>query len=152
MKRTVLGTAIAAYLGVTLAAVFAPPLQARPITPAERRYVPNTGALPFCDDPNVLSQITSRFSQREQEYWKSGLEIVGYDRIHETGYRTTGYDFVPRRYCEADAGFNDQKARRVVYWVGEDFWFAGYGSLTEWCIIGVDHNHAGDYACRATRP
>jgi hypothetical protein len=59
---------------------------------------------------------------------------------------------VPRRYCEASADFNDQKVRRVVYWIGEGLGFASYGTGTEWCVVGLDRHYADDYACRAARP
>ncbi len=130
----------------------AAPVQARPIQPAEQRYSPLTGVLPFCDDPSTLSYIASRFASREQGYWNSSLAILTYERVHEIGYRTPGADFVPRRYCEARAAFNDLKLRHVVYWIGEDLGFAGYGDAVRWCVVGLDRNHADDFACRAVRP
>ena len=125
---------------------------ARPVVPAERRAEPLTGDMAACDDPFVLSQIAGRFAETERDYWGSGLEIVLYRDVRQTGLRSNGLDYVPQRYCTAVAAFNDRRERRVVYQVGKDLWFAGYGSLAEWCIVGLDRNHAYDDSCRAARP
>lgn len=125
---------------------------ARPITPNERRLLPLTGNIAFCADPSVLQSIVERFQIREGHYWSSGLALLSFDDIRETGYRTTGYDYVPRRYCQARATFNDDKYRQVVYWVGESSGFAGYGFGVEWCVQGLDRNYADGPNCRAVRP
>ena len=152
MNRTMRGAAAALNLALLLPACLVAPASARPITPAERRVSPLTGDMAACNDPFVLSQISIRFGESEREYWASGLEILGYRDVRESGYRTGGYDYVPRRYCTATAAFTDHKERKVVYWVGKDLWFAGYGSDADWCIVGLDRNHAFDDACRAARP
>jgi len=36
------------------------------IVPAEERYSPYSGVLPACDDSGVLSRISDRFAQKEQ--------------------------------------------------------------------------------------
>ena len=125
---------------------------ARPITPAERRYLPLTGQVASCSDPAVLHSIGERFQIREKHYWSSGLRLLSFDHIRETGYRTLGYDYVPRRYCEARATFNDDKYRRVDYLIGESLGFAGYGFGVEFCIVGLDRNYAFGPSCRTMRP
>ena len=167
MKRALLGIVLA----VAAAAPWLPVerAEARPLTPAERRYLPWTGEVPACDTPEVLDRIQTRFRQAEGEYWKSGLEIVGFDRFRETSYRGNGLDYIPRRYCTAKAALNDGKLRTVTYWVGEDQGFAGgdyFGGLlpfsgrtnliNNWgvtfCVSGLDRNYAYGPDCRAARP
>jgi hypothetical protein len=141
---------VAASLAFTAVAVDA--VGARPLIPAERRFDPYSGYLPSCDDPRVLSRIQDRFAQKESEYWNSALKIVDYDRVRETGYRSTGADYIPRRYCTARAIINDDKRREVVYWIGEDLGMIGWGFGVEWCVIGLDRNWAYGPACRAAQP
>ena len=108
----------AAVLAIGAAIAFvagSAPSDARPITPAERRQQPYMGDLPACFDQAMLQRIARHFVQREKEYWSSGLEIVAYDKIHETAYRANGLDYIPRRYCRASALMNDGKVRQVVY-------------------------------------
>ena len=141
---------------------------ARPLTPAERRFLPWTGEVPPCDTPEVLWNIQTRFSDTESEFWKSGLEMAGFDRFHQTGYRSNGADYIPRRYCTARAYFNDGKARQITYWIGEELGFAGgdfFGLLpltgrtnvfNNWgvtfCVNGLDRNYAFGQGCAAARP
>ena len=145
-------TAAALYVGILSAASGAAAAQARPISPAERRLQPLTGNVPACSDGSVLKSIVERFQIRETHYWSSGLSLLSFDRIRDQGYRTTGYDFVPRRYCEARAAFNDAKYREVVYWIGEGQGFSGYGFGVEWCVQGLDRNYADGPNCQAVRP
>ena len=138
-----------AALGVAAAAV---PADARPITPAERRQQPYSGDLPGCHDVSLLQRISSRFHQAEREYWSSGLEILGYDKVRETGYRTTGLDYIPRRYCRASVVMNDGKVRQVVYAIAENQSIIGWGPGVEWCIVGLDRNYAWGRSCMAAQP
>jgi hypothetical protein len=125
---------------------------ARPLTPAEQRYMPYTAWLPLCGDPATLERISTRFQQRETEFWGSGLLIVGYERVRETGERTTGLDYIPRRYCQARAMFNDGKKREVTYWIGEGIGMAGHNFGVEWCVSGLDRHNAHAPNCKAARP
>ncbi|MFN3891470.1 MAG: hypothetical protein ACK4MV_13810 [Beijerinckiaceae bacterium] len=147
LKAAILTTCAA--LGLAAAAV---PSQARPVTPAERRQQPFTGDLPTCQDPSMLQRIARNFGQREREYWSSGLEILSYDKIRETGYRSNGLDYIPRRYCRAAAMMNDGKVRQVVYWIGENQGIIGWGPGVEWCIVGLDRNYAWGRSCMAASP
>ncbi len=125
---------------------------ARPVVPAENRFSPYSSQLPLCDDPGVLSRIQDRFAQKESEYWNSDLRIVSYARVSQIGFRTTGLDYVPRRYCTARALVSDNRSRHVVYWIGEDFGIIGWGYGVEWCVVGLDRNFAYGPACRAAYP
>jgi hypothetical protein len=149
---TKLRSAILSFCAVLALASALAPASARPITPAERRYHPFDGALPACDDQSILQQITVRFDQAESQYWNSGLAILSYDAIVETGYRTTGLDFIPRRYCQARAIMNDGKVRNVVYHLSEKQGPLGWGAGVEWCVVGLDRHYAFGRNCRAALP
>jgi hypothetical protein len=120
--------------------------------PAEARIIPYSGVLPACGDPFVLADITRDFVDRESEYWRSGLAILAFDEIRETGYRTNGASYIPRRYCSAKADFNDGQRRRVGYEIGEQTGFIGLGHGVTWCVVGLDRNHAFSPDCRAAGP
>jgi hypothetical protein len=121
-------------------------------TPAEQRYSPYSASLPTCDDPGVLSRISDRFQQKEAEYWNSTLQIGGYDRIREIGFRANGLGYIPRRYCLARAQGSDLKRHAVIYAIGEDLGIIGWGYGVEWCVVGLDRNLAYAPGCQAVRP
>jgi hypothetical protein len=121
-------------------------------TPAEQRYSPYSGSLPVCDDPGVLSTITSRFAQKETEYWHSGLQMGGCERIREIGLRANGAGYIPRRYCVARAQLSDLKPRAVIYAIREGLGIIGWGYGVEWCVVGRDENLAYAPGCQAVRP
>ena len=140
----------------------------RPQTPAENRYLPWSGEVPACDSPWVLGRIQSRFYESESEFWNSGLELTGFDRFREIGFRSTGADYIPRRYCTARGHLNDGKIREVTYWIGEDLgfsggdfllwspWYSRTNLINNWgvtfCVNGLDRNYAYGQGCRAARP
>ncbi|HUI19634.1 MAG TPA: hypothetical protein VLZ74_01125 [Methylocella sp.] len=126
---------------------------ARPLVPAERRYIPYSGVLPACDDPAVFERIQGRFHDREAEFWDTGLEIVGFEEVREIGYKTNGEDYIPRRYCIARAYLNDEKKpRQVSYSINEDLGIIGFGFGVEWCVAGLDRNDAYAPKCKMARP
>ena len=124
---------------------------ARPLVPAEQRIRPFTADLPKCDDKDVLDRIADRFQQKESGYWHSALEITGFDRVRESGFRTNGLDYIPRRYCTARATLNDKKLHQVTYWIGERLGIIGYGYGVEWCVTTLDRNNAFAPACRTAQ-
>lgn len=124
----------------------------RPVVPAERRYDYYSGQLPNCGDPSVLERIQSRFHDRESEFWKSGLDIAGFNEIREIGMRSNGLDYIPRRYCAALAHFNDQSARKVSYSIVEGEGIIGLGFGVDWCVVGLDRNYADAPNCQLERP
>ncbi len=123
-----------------------------PNPPAEQRMIPFTGAVPACDDPTVLAQILDQFDAREREYWTSGLTLDAFYEVAETGLRNNGPSFIPRRYCKAQAAFNDGVMRKVTYTVGEQLGFIGIGPGVTWCVVGLDRNRAFAPHCRAAGP
>jgi hypothetical protein len=122
------------------------------IVPAEERYAPYTGIVPACDDAGVLGQISDRFGQKESEFWNSSLQIGGYDRVREIGFRANGLSYIPRRYCVARALDSNGKSRLVIYDIGEGLGMIGWGWGVEWCVVGLDRNHAYEPSCGALRP
>ena len=125
---------------------------ARPLVPAEKRYSPFTANLPLCDDKDVLDKIADRFQQKESLYWKSALEIKGFDHAREYAFRRNGLDYIPRRYCTARATLNNDKRHEVTYWIGENLGIIGWGYGVEWCVSGLDRNKAFAPDCREARP
>ena len=153
MRISTLRRAFVGALALAAVAQTAAPAFGRPMTPAERREYSFSGDMPTCDDPSILSKISSRFSSRE-DYWKSGLQIAGFQQIVEVGYRSSGLDYYPRRFCMGRAILNDGKARKITYAIGgsETGWLGVLGSGVEWCIDGLDRNLAYGGDCRAARP
>jgi len=132
------------------AAAQAPSLPDDP--PAEARLRPYAGELPACANALVLAEIARRFWDREREYWNSALSLESFDAIRETGVRARGSSFIPRRFCEASARFNDGQARRVVYAIGEDLGFMGFEWGVDWCVVGLDRAGAYAPACSGVGP
>ncbi len=122
------------------------------IVPAEQRYSAYSADLPACDDSGVLARISDRFAQKESGYWNSPLQIGGYDRVREIGFRSNGLGYIPRRYCVARALDSDSKERTVIYDIEESLGMIGWGYGVEWCVVGLDRDLAYAPACGALRP
>ena len=141
---------------VFVAAAVAGPAQAgsaqQENPPAELRVLPYSGVLPSCADPGVLSEIASRFVERESGYWGSPLAIDGFVEVGEIGYRSTGPSYIPRRYCRGAAMFNDGLRRPVAWQIGEALGFVGIGYGVTWCVVGLDRHHAFSPNCHAVGP
>ena len=129
-----------------------PAFAAGVVVPAEERYIPYSGDIEPCDDAVDLAYIQRRFGEKETVYWHSPLEIVGFDHIKEIGYRSNGVQFIPRRFCVADAHMSDLKTRKVIYQVQEHLAFAGFSNGEEWCVVGLDRNLAYAPACAILQP
>src|SRR5215218_4782019 len=70
--------------------------------------------VPACEDPAVLGKIAARFAEKERRFWQSELQIVGFDRVHETAFRPWARgapDSIPRRYCSGLALVSDTRTR-----------------------------------------
>ena len=150
--KLIAGLTASLALGAGLLAV-APAAAARPMTPAERRHMPLSPDMPACADPGILAKISGRFASREWNYWDSGLSIASFDRISEIGYRSNGLDYVPRRYCTARAIMSNGSTHKVTYAIASDLgWLGVLGYGVDWCVDGLDRNHAYGGHCRAARP
>lgn len=108
------------------------------------------GQLPSCEAG--LTAINSQFTEKEQAFWNSGLEITGFTDIRETALRPWQSDNIPRRFCSGTALFNDGKARKLHYSIIEDGGFASFGHGVEFCVVGLDRDWAYNPACKAARP
>jgi hypothetical protein len=108
--------------------------------------------VPLCDDPAVLSQISSRFSHKEAVHWNSNLRIVDVDRVREIAFRPWAADTIPRRFCSGLAEVTDGKRRVVYYSVNETNSWLGVTWGVEWCVVGLDRNWAYNPGCRMARP
>ncbi|SFK38840.1 hypothetical protein SAMN05444581_10761 [Methylocapsa palsarum] len=128
------------------------PANARPLVPAERQYIPSDGLLPPCDDPAALERLQSRFHERESEFWRTGLEILGFDQVQEIGFRSNGLDYIPRRYCRARAYMNDDKWRPVSFTIVKDAGLIGAQDDVDWCVEGLDRMDAYAPGCKMVRP
>jgi hypothetical protein len=142
---------ITTFLSVALG-IFVTSSVARPLVPAERRYLPWRPDLPACDDAGVLGEIQWRFRNRESEFWQTGLEIAHFDSVAERGYRSAGEDYIPRRFCQAKAMLNDQGVRSVAYTIDQDLGFLGLSYGVHWCVVGLDRHDANEIACRMLQP
>ena len=127
---------------------------ARPLEPAESydfHAQPYDAGVLRCDDPLALGQISLFFWRQQADFWHSDLQIQSFDRVGEVGFRTNGPDFIPRRYCTAQASFNDGRERTVKYNLINGG-FSGYNTGLEFCVVGLDHNHSYSPACSAAGP
>lgn len=145
MKRLVV--LVAALLASTL-----PALAAGIVVPAEQRYIPFSGDIPQCNDPDYLQFIQLRFADKETAYWHSYLRILSIDDVRQIGMRSNGVQYIPRRYCTAKAHMSDLKTHTVVYQIQEHTGFAGYDDSAEWCVVGLDRNLAYMPACGILQP
>ncbi len=160
----------------SIAGQAAVPASARPLTPAEQRYARWQARLPACDSADVGDTLKSRFAQREG-FWHSNLYINDLQYVRETGFRPSGVDYIPRRFCAANAVMSDQKIREVYYSIGEDLGITGtdavgsviqsltLGLITsststssldinwglDWCVAGLDRNYAYGRNCAAAK-
>lgn len=107
-----------------------------------------SGRLPACEDPMALAEIQSRFAAKEKIFWKSGLELVGFDSIRETAYRPWASNTIPRRFCSGRVRASDGVWRPVHYFIGEDLAMIGLSWGVEWCVVGLDRNWANNPVCR----
>jgi hypothetical protein len=129
-------------------------------TPAEARWAPFFAVLPRCDDPGVLSTITSRFSETENTYWGGEHAIAGFERVREIGFRANGLSYIPRRYCVARALMDDRRApfaiprktQTAVYSIGANAGIIGWSWGVEWCVVGLDREHAYAPDCYVLKP
>jgi len=111
-----------------------------------------TGRLPSCADPRVHHQIRDAFAKRERMYWHSGLALSDFARPAELGYRSWGAEFIPRRFCSAEAVTNDGVRRQVFWLVAEGQQWLSLGAGVDWCVTGLDRNYAFAPECKMARP
>jgi len=110
------------------------------------------GVLPPCDYPDALRKIARRFHQKEETFWNSELEIVGFDKIRETAFRPWAANTIPRRFCSGMVEVSDGRKRPIHYSIAEDTGVIGAYWGVEWCVVGLDRNWSYNPACKMARP
>ncbi len=120
--------------------------------PAEERWSPFYQNMPACEDSGVLSTITGRFAETQRTFWNSQLAIGDFEQVREIGFRANGLSYIPRRYCVARATMSDLRRRTVVYAVGSNLGMIGLTWGVEWCVVGLDPEHAYAPDCDVIRP
>jgi hypothetical protein len=110
------------------------------------------GVLPACDEPAALGKITSRFADKEHDFWNSSLTIAGFDQIRETAFRPWAANSIPRRFCSAIVHVSDGSKRPLHYSIGESAGMIGGTWGVEWCVVGLDRNRSYSPACKMAQP
>jgi hypothetical protein len=110
------------------------------------------GVLPPCDYPDALVKISSRFNNREKDFWNTDLRIVGFEKIRETGFRAWAANTIPRRFCSGIVEVSDGNRHVIHYSIAEDTGIIGSSWGVEWCVAGLDRNWAFNPSCQGARP
>ncbi len=163
MRRAIIGClAIAVAGGAAMAGGSGPQPITQYETPSEARWAPFSADLPACGEASVLSTISGRFGTTETEFWGGRASIDSFDRVREIGFRANGLDYIPRRYCVAQAAVLDPrvpapvaerpKPHTVIYNVIAGGGIIGIPWGVEWCVVGFDREHAYEPACAVLRP
>ncbi len=132
-------------------------------TPAGALWAPYSSDLPKCDDHWVLWSISTTFYEAEKTYWGGRHAIGTFEKIREIGFRANGLAYIPRRYCVARAIVGDPLVpasavavhpplSTVVYWIGANASMIGWSWGVEWCVVGLDREHAYSPDCLIVRP
>ncbi len=137
---------------LTVALGLAAPALSRDQVPAETRDIPWHGSLPACTDIWVLSFVSDHFAEKETKYWKSPLKITMYDNVQTVGYRPSGLEYIPRRFCSAMALLSDGVWRPVHYSVREGLGVIGGTWGVNFCVVGLDRNLAYAPECKMAQP
>jgi hypothetical protein len=128
------------------------PALSREVTPAERRDSSFDAAIPACNDPMVLQDISHTFEVREHRFWNSSLKIIGFERVKQLAWRPWGLDYIPRRYCTGTVIVSDGYKRKINFSIREDLGFIGIGWDTEACVDGLDRHYAFAPHCKQAAP
>lgn len=108
--------------------------------------------LPACEDSLALGSIQNRFSEKENRFWNSSLEILGFDHIRETAFSPWTPNTIPRRFCSAVVTTSDGARRPVHYSISEDLGVIGAFWGIEWCVTGLDRSWAYNPSCAMAKP
>jgi hypothetical protein len=160
MIRAIVATLLLLALGSAAEAQSGPADNSLYGTPAEARWAPFFAVLPACNDNGVLGTISDRFSQADTIFWGERRAIAGYERVREIGFRANGLSYIPRRYCVARAmmaeppqtAVEEKRARTVIYSVVANDGPIGWGWGVQWCVVGLDRNHAYAPDCEVLKP
>ena len=109
-------------------------------------------SVPECTDSGPLSKISSRFSEKEGNFWNSSVKIVSFDEVREIAWEPWASGTIPRRFCTAFAVVSDGSRHKIAYSIIEDGGIIGAWYGVEWCVRDFDRNwsHLGN--CNAALP
>jgi len=147
-------SAFAATVAVALAVLSGAP--ARAATILEKNFwMPGPDYnrdLPACEYHAALDRIIRDFRVKEDRFWNSELQIVGFENIHEIDTMPWGAQAIPRRYCGGTAVINNSTRHAIYYSIAEDEGMIGIDWGVNFCVVGLDRNDAYNPNCRAARP
>jgi hypothetical protein len=110
------------------------------------------GVVPPCDYSDALTKISSRFNERENNYWVTDLKILAFEKIRETAFRPWAGNTIPRRFCSGVVEISDGSKHAIHYSIAEDTGMVGATWGVEWCVTRLDRNWAYNPACKMARP
>jgi len=147
-------SAFAATVAVALAVLSGAP--ARAATILEKNFwMPGPDYnrdLPACEYHAALDRIIRDFRVKEDRFWNSELQIVGFENIHEIDTMPWGAQAIPRRYCGGTAVINNSTRHAIYYSIAEDEGMIGIDWGVNFCVVGLDRNDAYNPSCRAAKP
>jgi hypothetical protein len=107
--------------------------------------------LPECTEAGVLGRVTEKFAYQDAHIIHSGLGIVGFDAIRQTGFKN-GPSLTDVRYCVGRAYLTNGRASEVVFIIeGPMKGKYSLGYAVESCLPGFDPFHVYDGDCRSIR-
>ena len=109
-------------------------------------------SVPLCTDQQPLVKITSRFGDKEGNFWNSALRIVKFDNIREIAWEPWASGTIPRRFCTASVTVSDGSRHRLAYSIIEDGGMIGGSYGVEWCLGDYDRNWAYKGDCSLALP
>ena len=111
------------------------------------------GEIPACDFPKVESKIKKRFRRHtDPNVLERGLILEAFENISEARFDIGNPSPLARRYCQASAVFNDERSRKIYYFIEEQTGFVGIKWNVEFCVKGLDPWRVYDGWCRVARP
>jgi len=111
-----------------------------------------TRDLPNCEHHAALDRIIRDFRSKENRFWNSELQIVGFENIHEIDTMPWAAQSIPRRYCGGTAVVSNSTKHTIYYSIAEDDGMIGIDWDINFCVVGLDRNDAYGPQCRAAQP
>jgi hypothetical protein len=108
--------------------------------------------VPMCHEHGPLDRIMARFNTKENRFWNSSLELVGFENIREVAWEPWISGTIPRRFCAASVLVSDGKRHLIYYSIAEDAGILGASFGVDWCVVGLDRNWAYNPQCKMARP
>ena len=108
--------------------------------------------LPACEYHAALDRIIRDFHAKENRFWNSELQIVGFENLHEIDTMPWAAQAIPRRYCGGTAVISNSTKHTIYYSIAEDTGMIGIDWGVNFCVVGLDRNFAYGPDCRSARP